>query len=203
MTDIPAGYARVNVTYKGQQGELTDPVLTEANEDTIRQWVAEALRGGDIAGIDPVPTDDAIALQDFVVERFPARVDIPYARISLRPKTAFGKARMTHVEWAARAAELYGKDPRGWKFRCPACGHQQSIAEALERNPELDEGAAQAWIYFACEGRFNDQVGCNWALGGLLQIHERVVEPDRKVFLFADDEPERPPFYTPKEKAAA
>ena len=51
------------------------------------QWVTEAVQAG-IPGID---ADEAADFGDFVVDRFPAREDIPFNRISIRPKTPFGE----------------------------------------------------------------------------------------------------------------
>jgi hypothetical protein len=79
--------ARVNVTYKGELGDLPDPVQFEATDQNIKQWVTEALRTGGIPGI----TADAGAdLTDFVVERYRARDDRPFHSVALRPKTPFG-----------------------------------------------------------------------------------------------------------------
>ncbi len=86
---IPMDFARLNVTYNNQQGELPDPVSYTTREEDIRSMAEEALRNGDIVGID---RDADASLTDFVVERFGARDDIPYHRISVRPKTAFGHA---------------------------------------------------------------------------------------------------------------
>lgn len=78
--------ARVNVTWQGQNGELPDPVSYDAADGDVLQWASEAIRGGDIPGIDADPT---VSLQDFVVDRFAAKDDLPN-RISIRPKTPFG-----------------------------------------------------------------------------------------------------------------
>jgi len=99
---------------------------------------------------------------------------------------------LTYDEWLKLGKRLYGKDIRRWKFRCPACGNVQSDHSVKRRNPSL--GDTSSWIFFACEGRHTDGVGCNWTLGGLLQIHrlevvdERGIKPHRvRVFEFADD----------------
>ena len=78
--------ARLNITYNTQQGELPDLVPYDAADGDIKGWASEALRAG-IPGIDPV---DVPNLTDFVVDRFPARPDVPIHRLSLRPKTPFG-----------------------------------------------------------------------------------------------------------------
>lgn len=94
---------------------------------------------------------------------------------------------MTRDEWMAMGEKLYGADPRGWKFKCPHCGHVQSGASVTEHNPALKD--TSDWIYFACEGRHNKDYGCNWTLGGLFQIHKLVVvdgEHNVRCFEFAD-----------------
>ena len=114
---------------------------------------------------------------------------------------------MTYDEWYKKGQELFGEDKWKWKFRCPACGHVQSIESLLENNPELDEDDAIHMVYFSCEGRVNGKGkpvfsadkklkekpnpidGCNWSLGGTLQIHKVEVEWDNKnspVFEYAD-----------------
>ncbi|HKY40722.1 MAG TPA: VVA0879 family protein [Polyangiaceae bacterium] len=76
----------------------------------------------------------------------------------------------------ALGVELFGQDPRAWRFKCPRCGHEQSHNEATARKPDL--GDTSNWIYFACEGRRNPVVGCDWTLGGLFQIHTLEVVED-------------------------
>jgi len=88
--------ARVNVTYRGQNGELPDPVFRDAAEGDVKAWVTEAVRNGGVPGI---PADRDADFHDFVVDRFPPTEARPYALIQVRPKTAFG-----------------------WNTRCPNCG---------------------------------------------------------------------------------
>ena len=40
--------------------------------------------------------------------------------------------------WLAEAERLFGKDPLQWKFRCPVCGHIQTMADfkALGTEPQ-------------------------------------------------------------------
>jgi hypothetical protein len=78
--------ARLNITYGGQQGDLPDPVPFDAPDDEVRRWATEAVSAG-IPGINPDPNAD---FTNFVVDRFPEREDVPYNRLSLRPKTPFG-----------------------------------------------------------------------------------------------------------------
>jgi len=79
--------ARVNITWKQQNGELPDPVFRDAAEGDIRAWVTEAVRGGGVPGI---PADRDADFRDFVVDRFGPTEARPYHVIFLRPKTAFG-----------------------------------------------------------------------------------------------------------------
>lgn len=86
---VPTGpqVARLNITYNGQQGDLPDEVLFDSTDEDLKRAAAEAVRGGDVPGIDAVHDAD---LTDFVVDRFDSRDDIPFNRISIRPKTPFG-----------------------------------------------------------------------------------------------------------------
>lgn len=79
--------ARLNVTWKGENGDLNDTILFELSNDEVMRVAQEALRGGSIPGI---AADVNATLQDFVVERFGPTADIPWARVMIRPKTPFG-----------------------------------------------------------------------------------------------------------------
>lgn len=79
--------ARVNVTFKGQNGDLPDPVNFEAPNGDVLGWITEALHAGSIPGI---PADPEASLQDFVVDRFAASDVRPYNLLQIRPKTPFG-----------------------------------------------------------------------------------------------------------------
>jgi len=82
-----ADEARLNVTWAGQNGDLPDPVPFGATEGDIRQWAAEAIRTGGIAGIR---VDGNVNLRGFVVDRFAPNEARPYNLIQIRPKTPFG-----------------------------------------------------------------------------------------------------------------
>jgi len=85
--------ATVNITYKGNNGNLPDPVNYEATNGDILGWAAEALRTGGVPGI---PADPTAVLTDFVVDRFNADLTLPetdpahWNRLMLRPKAPFG-----------------------------------------------------------------------------------------------------------------
>jgi hypothetical protein len=81
------GMAKLTITYNGQQGDLPDPVSYDMTDGDLKQVATESVRNGDIPGID---VDANANFTDFVVDRFPARDDVPFNRLSLRPKTPFG-----------------------------------------------------------------------------------------------------------------
>ena len=78
--------AKLNITYQGQQGDLPNDLPYDLSDAEILRIATEALT----AGIPGINADPAANLKDFVVDRFPARDDVPYNRLSLRPKTPFG-----------------------------------------------------------------------------------------------------------------
>ena len=117
---------------------------------------------------------------------------------------------ITYAQWTMRGQQLYGRDRTKWQFRCYGCGHVQSIAEALKHPPHGEELAKlytpdkmQRWIFFSCEGRWRDDMGCDWSLGGMLSGSRTTVKmPDGKgfaTFEFAADPIERDYHYLPQE----
>jgi hypothetical protein len=84
---IAANEARVNVTWKGQNGDLPDTVARDATDADVRQWVTEAVRTGGIPGIN---ADARADFTDFVIDRFAANDARPYNLIQVRPKVPFG-----------------------------------------------------------------------------------------------------------------
>lgn len=84
---IPADMAKLNITYKGEQGDLPDLVQFDCTDGDLKQYATEAIKGGDVPGIN---ADGGADFTDFVVDRFTAKDDVPFNRLSLRPKTPFG-----------------------------------------------------------------------------------------------------------------
>jgi len=79
--------ARVNVTWNGHNGDLPQTVPFDATDDQVREFAREAVQGG----IPGITADYAANFAGFVVDRYAATAEVPYARLMLRPKTAYGK----------------------------------------------------------------------------------------------------------------
>jgi len=86
VVETDATMARLTITFNGQQGDLPDLVAYDSTDGDLKQVASESIRSGYIPGIDATEAD----FTDFVVDRFPAREDVPFNRLSLRPKTPFG-----------------------------------------------------------------------------------------------------------------
>lgn len=93
LLNMEANEARLNITYKGQNGELPDPVNFTASQEEILRWVGEAVHTGSVPGITE---DQGADFADFVVDRFEGNATLPdtdpahYNRIFVRPKVPFG-----------------------------------------------------------------------------------------------------------------
>jgi len=84
---MEANEARLNITYAGENGDLADPVHFDAPDGDIKGWATEAVANGSVPGIPAAADPD---FTDFVVDRFAANAERPYALIQVRPKTPFG-----------------------------------------------------------------------------------------------------------------
>lgn len=84
---MEANQARVNITYKGDNGDLPDPVIFDASDGDIKTWVTEAVSAGSVPGIG---ADQDADFTDFVVDRFAANAEREFNYIQVRPKTPFG-----------------------------------------------------------------------------------------------------------------
>lgn len=87
QNDIQVNEARVNITWAGQNGDLTTPAPLDASDEQLRGWAKEAVRAGSIQGI---PADPNADFSNFVVDRFPPTEARPHHLLALRPKTPFG-----------------------------------------------------------------------------------------------------------------
>lgn len=85
-----------------------------------------------------------------------------------------------------------GVERDDYAFKCPMCGTIQSARTLIAAGAGADFDAVQGKLGFSCVGRYsgakgwpseskekNPGQGCNWSLGGLLQMHKlQVVTPD-------------------------
>jgi len=98
----------------------------------------------------------------------------------------------THEEWRAEAERRFGKDPKEWRFVCPACGYETKVSEWLEHD-------ADKQVAFSCVGRVNGHMDtpmgtkpgpCNYAGGGLFGLNPvKVTYPNGETssaFAFAE-----------------
>lgn len=77
-------------------------------------------------------------------------------------------------EWQDKGLKLFGKNPKLWEFKCPQCGHVQSI-ESMKKHTPNSKDDLDGYVHFSCEGRINREFGCDWTLGGLFKIHNTEV----------------------------
>lgn len=101
-------------------------------------------------------------------------------RTTGNPTYSISKRREITIEnWKKVGEKLFGPEFKKWKFVCVKCGNIQSIESMLEHNPNLEEKDLRNSVYFNCEGRLTDKIGCDWSLGGLFKIHQTEVKlPD-------------------------
>lgn len=88
-------------------------------------------------------------------------------------------------KWKEQAEQLFGTDIKQWKFQCCSCKQTQTLQDFI--NAGVEEPTDK--FYFSCIGRWNENRGCKWTLGGLLQIHTTEVTSEEgkniPVFEFA------------------
>lgn len=84
---IPDGYARLNITHGGNNGDLNDPIPVDMSDAEVLRIAEESIGNGSIAGIPAA----RIRLTDYIVDRFAPTEGRPYSLIQLRPKTPFGE----------------------------------------------------------------------------------------------------------------
>jgi len=100
---------------------------------------------------------------------------------------------ISREEWEALGVSLFGKNPRQWKFKCPACGYVASIEDYLR------VGAPEGAFAFSCVGRWMKEARdaftgkgegpCNYSGGGLFSINPVQIQGRaRPIFDFARDD---------------
>lgn len=90
-------------------------------------------------------------------------------------------------DWKKVGEEKFNTDDvKQFRFQCPNCKETQRAQDFIDAKVE---GASQKF-FFSCIGRWVENRGCKWTLGGLLQIHQtEVVSTDGNnvaVFEFAE-----------------
>jgi hypothetical protein len=95
---------------------------------------------------------------------------------------------ITIQEWHAEAVSLFGEGKINWKFVCPKCRTVQSAHDFLEiiDFPEEKLGSV---LGYTCIGKFIEEKGCDFTLGGAFQFQEvEIILPSgkkRPIFDFA------------------
>ena len=98
---------------------------------------------------------------------------------------------MTLAEFIAALKAQGGADTTEACFVCPMCGTVQNGKDLILAGAGKDFDEIEKYLGFSCIGRFTHhksppkekgkQVGCNWTLGGLFQMHTlEVVTEDGK-----------------------
>jgi hypothetical protein len=97
------------------------------------------------------------------------------------------------AQWKKEGNELFGPDIKNWKFKCPNCGHVQTLQNFIDAGIKEPENK----FYFSCIGRWTDGKGeignkkspCNYTLGGLFVFCKtKIIAEDGKevpIFEFA------------------
>jgi hypothetical protein len=84
---VNADQARINLTFNGLNADLLDPVNRDLTDMQVRTLVSEALRAGNIPGMEPNSNED---FSDFIIDRFSPTETRPWSLLVVRPKTPFG-----------------------------------------------------------------------------------------------------------------
>lgn len=99
--------------------------------------------------------------------------------------------KITANEWLREGKRLFGDDMKQWKFKCPSCGHIQTLQDFLDLGFSQDE--AEGVFFYSCIGRwmesegilFNKKSPCNYTLGGLFTLAETIViDEDNEIPVF-------------------
>jgi hypothetical protein len=95
-------------------------------------------------------------------------------------------------EWRAEAVRRFGPCALDWVFQCILCGRLQTGRE-FQEHFAISAREALARAHMSCIGRWLPGTGCDWTLGGLLQIHTHEVLLEGElipVFAFPPETPE-------------
>lgn len=64
------------------------------------------------------------------------------------------------------------------KFKCVKCGTVQCAQDFIDKGIGNNFQEVQHYLGFSCIGRFTEDKGCDWTLGGLFQIHKLEIIDD-------------------------
>lgn len=92
---------------------------------------------------------------------------------------------MKFSDWKAKLIERFGENPENWKFKCPVCGHVQSMKDFKDIGKDIN------LAYYNCIGRYDkEKGGCDYTSGGLFCLNKNtIVGPNAvpiRVFEMAD-----------------
>jgi hypothetical protein len=101
---------------------------------------------------------------------------------------------MTFDEWTVEGIRRFGPNREAWRFVCPCCKYEQTVAECRHAGQPVNA------IGFSCIGRWTgaqrEALGgkgpgpCNYAGGGLFRLNPiRVLDPEgiaHELFAFAE-----------------
>ena len=85
---------------------------------------------------------------------------------------------INYEDWLAELKNRFGNDAKKWAFKCPCCNNIQTVQDFIDNGIESPENK----VYFNCIGRYVKGKGCDWSLGGLIQINKISVMKDAKIF---------------------
>lgn len=99
---------------------------------------------------------------------------------------AYQRERITLAEFQARLRDQDVGDRLDFAFVCPVCATVQSMRTLIGAG--VSPAKAESYVGFSCVGRFTGAGphhprapagrGCDWTLGGLLQLQELEIEAD-------------------------
>lgn len=93
-------------------------------------------------------------------------------------------------QWEQLGEEHYGEDRDQWEFVCPLCGHVQTVEGIMERKSDyLDLDDVRRWVFENCEGRFNEEIKCEWTLGWISEECGLIIkdgDDTKRMFAFPD-----------------
>lgn len=90
-------------------------------------------------------------------------------------------------DWKKKGEEKFKTDDvKQFKFKCPSCEETQTAQDFIDAKVEN----ASERFFFSCIGRWVENRGCKYTLGGLIQLHDtEVLTSDGKnipVFEFSE-----------------